>query len=251
MRHLRELMGDRESSIGVFVTLMAPGVIQVLGSLRDHGVDWALIDAQHFPLSSEGMAELVGAGLAADLPVMVRVGRDDIRGAALALDLGAQGVVFPVVSSAAQAAGLLTACRYPPSGTRSVGGLRGHLRPNVSEPDPVVCFNIEDRAGVDELDSILSLDGLDAVFPGPVDIARSYGVPVSAPEVESVLAQIEEQARLRGVARMVYADQVDTARAAVDRSAELIVLGTDYGLLQRQIADLLTGVAGRPGAGPA
>jgi 2-keto-3-deoxy-L-rhamnonate aldolase RhmA len=240
MTHLRHLLDEDRPIAGCFVTLMTPGVIEVFGSLRSHGLTWVLIDGQHFPVTREHLAELIRTAEAAGLACLVRVGRDDLLGASLALDLGAQGIVFPVVQTEQQARRLVDACRFPAAGTRSIGGLRNHLRNGLADPEPLVVVNIEDREGLNRLDQIVRVPGVDLVFPGPVDLAKSLGVPEKDPTVAEALLDIERRAANGGVGAMVYCATPAEAREAIKRNVHLLILGTDYGLLRQQASDFLS-----------
>lgn len=247
MTDLRSRMTDDPPALGTFVMLMSPNVVEVLGTLVPRGLSWVAVDAQHQALNAETLADVVKTAELFGLSCLVRVGVGDTTTAELALDLGAEGVIFPVVGSADDARAAVAACRYPPEGTRSIGGLRRLLRPD--DRTPLCVIQIESEGGVDALDEILAVDGIDAVFPGKVDLGRSLGLAeryadpdARAAALSDAIDAIERRAAERGIASMRHCETVEAARRAVDAGCSLITLGSDMGFLVASGGALLAGV---------
>ena len=145
------------------------------------GLDWLCVDLQH---GFHTMADLLGFMQVADLtdtPVLVRIEYLDSRTVHRVLDAGARGVIFPTIDTAQQAADAVAMCRYPPNGHRSWGPARLALGdPGYSierADDDVVCIiMVESRAGLDNLDEILAVPGIDAILVGPSDLGIALGV---------------------------------------------------------------------------
>ncbi len=136
------------------------------------------------------------------MPVLVRLASHDEAQLARVLDAGVDGVIIPAVESAAQAEHLVQAACFPPRGRRSKGLARASL--HGPRDQPLLLAMVETRAGLDHLDDILGVDGVDGIFPGPYDLAVSLGqesvlhtAVVSA--IESVIDRTRGRGRITGV----------------------------------------------------
>ena len=145
------------------------------------------------------------------------------------LDIGAQSLLIPMIESAAQARAVLGATRYPPEGFRGVGAALARASRFGAVPDYVTSANgeicllvqVESRAGLDALDDILAVDGVDGVFIGPADLAADMGHPgrADAPEVTrailAALARIRAAGKAAGVLALepAFADECRAAGA--------------------------------------
>ena len=144
------------------------------------GVDAATVDCQHGMVGfSDAIAMFQAIGTTDALP-MVRPSANDPAQIMRFLDAGAYGVICPMISTAAQAAQLVSACRYPPAGTRSFGPARGTLYGGAdyferANEEILVLAMIETREALANLDAILTTPGLDGVYVGPNDLAIELG----------------------------------------------------------------------------
>ncbi len=229
-----------ESLTGTFVQCHDPGQCEFLGRL---GFDLLCVEGEHSAMGVESVQGLVAAAALAPIPALVRVAGNDPIAIAAALDAGAAGVIVPRVDDAAGAAAAMAATRYPPSGERGLGPSRatgfgaaiGAYLARANE-ELLLAVQIETRAAVDALASILEVDGVDMIFVGPGDLGCSLGIDdPGSPElrriVESVLRQSRERGRLTGI---WAANPADAARwRAV--GAELVILGSDLIWLARGV----------------
>jgi 4-hydroxy-2-oxoheptanedioate aldolase len=157
------------------------------------------------------------------------------------LDAGARGVVFPGIATAQQAADAVAMCRYPPAGRRSWGPARLALADRVygterANDDVLVIIMIESRAGLENLDEILAVPGIDAILVGPSDLGIDLGVgpqpdPLPGPHVEA-LQTIAGRCAAAGIVPMTYA--VSAAGVNMFRTLGYGVFGvsSDAGLLR-------------------
>src|SRR5512139_3001531 len=117
----RQRLKDREALVGTIVSLGSPEVAEVLSAA---GFDWLFVDAEHSPLDALAIQRIViGAG---STPCLVRLARGDEVSIKKALDVGAAGIIAPLVNSAEQAAAVVCHAKYAPLGTRGVGASRAH-----------------------------------------------------------------------------------------------------------------------------
>lgn len=163
------------------------------------GFDFVALDLQHGLYGYESALSAIRGVNTTPVPAIVRVPSHDPAFAGKLLDAGAHGIIFPMIETADDAAGAVKACRYHPRGARSFGPARAGLRfgrdPEVLGSLALCIVMIESARAVDNLDQILSVDGIDAVFIGPVDLAITYGMAPAAEPVPGVHADSMERVR--------------------------------------------------------
>lgn len=176
------------------------------------GFDAVLLDLEHGEFTTSALPGLLRGVEVAGATGVVRVARSEQLGAAL--DAGAAGVLVPDVRSAAEAGEVVRACTYPPGGTRGAAPMTrdvryGHRRfaEHVATTSPLVGVQVEGPEGVDALDEVLAVPGVDLVFLGAQDLSVRLGVPgeLDHPDVERVVADVAARARQAGVATGVWA----------------------------------------------
>lgn len=166
--------------LGFWLALADANVAEICAGL---GYDWLLIDAEHGPQTLPGIVEQLRA-IEATPPcsAIVRVPGHDPVAIRQILDLGAQTIMVPMVETAQQASDIVSASRYPPAGDRGLGGARaarwGGYPAYVSEANERLCIiaQIETGTAVDNIEEIAKVDGIDALFLGPADLAATQGL---------------------------------------------------------------------------
>lgn len=161
------------------------------------GVDAATVDCQHGMVGFADAIAMFQAIATTDAVPMVRPSANDPALIMRYLDAGAYGVICPMISTAEQAARLVSACRYPPAGTRSFGPARGALYGGSdyfgkANAEILVLAMIETRDALANLDAILATPGLDGVYVGPNDLAIELGhAPKTEHDNADVIAAVE------------------------------------------------------------
>lgn len=178
-RSLREALSTGRPLLGAWLQMPNPVAAEAVGHL---GFDWIGIDTQHGLIGYETMLSMLQAIAITGTPAVVRVSGNIPGEIGRALDSGAQGIIVPLVETAEAAAHAADACRYPPRGHRSWGALRPALETVPYSPgagdEQAVCFAmVETVTGVDNIDAIAAVDGVDVVYVGPSDLASSAGLP--------------------------------------------------------------------------
>ena len=166
---------------GMWVCSGSPLVAEICAG---SGLDWLLIDAEHSPNGLESILAQLQAVNGYPVQVMVRPPVNDTVLIKQYLDLGAQNLLIPMVNSAAEAEAAVAATRYPPHGVRGVGSALARAARWNRVPDYLarasdtvsVTVQIESAAAVDAVEEILAVDGVDAIFLGPSDLAASMGL---------------------------------------------------------------------------
>lgn len=190
-----KLVGERRL-VGTWLTLTDPVAAEIA---RESGLEFAIVDGEHAPLGPETIHLLVGALRGGAVSAVVRVPANEPVYFATALDAGADGVLVPQVRSADDVARAVRSSRYPPEGARGWGPRRpsGYGRDAaayraVANDNAAVIIQVELKEAVENLASILRVDGFDAVLVGPNDLAGSLGHPgeITHPEVQDTIRSI-------------------------------------------------------------
>ncbi|MGL4256690.1 MAG: aldolase/citrate lyase family protein [Microbacterium sp.] len=234
------LAGADRPLTGMWVCSGSPLVAEICAGA---GLDWLLIDMEHSPNGLESvLAQLQAVGAYPVTPV-VRVPIGDVVTLKQVLDLGAQNILVPMVSSAAEAEELVAAVRYPPRGRRGVGSaLARSARWNrvddyLAHADEHVSLfvQIETVAGVEAAAEIAAVDGIDGVFVGPSDLAASMGLlgQQTHPDVAAAVLRTFDAVRTAGKPVGVNAFDPAAARSYLDAGAGFILVGADVALLAR------------------
>jgi 4-hydroxy-2-oxoheptanedioate aldolase len=216
--------------------------VQLVQALARTGVDWLMIDTEHAPIGIESVAAMIAATGGTPAAPIVRVPGVRAELVKPVLDCGALGVVFPQVATRAEAEATVSAVRYAPEGRRGYGPTYAALRWGLPNLDYLKAANdailnvvlIESLAGVDALDDILTVPGLDVVAVARGDLSESLGVAgqFDHPRMREVVARAETAILShKDVALGGIAFSPDEARAMIERGHRFVVLGSDAGLI--------------------
>jgi 2-keto-3-deoxy-L-rhamnonate aldolase RhmA len=229
---IREKLAGGGVVMNVMVPFHSPTTIEMLGVA---GVDMVMLDAEHGSIDEAQGEHMVRAAEVVDLPAIVRVPNNQHSTILRWLDLGCSGILAPHVASAEEAADVVEAVKYGPAGKRSYGGPRAHLISRASATDYVERANretiviglFEDAAGIDQIDRIFAVEGLDALAVGPNDLAFSMGYPAQPwhPEVQKVVDRVIEASRKAGKATGLPASDAAQARDHVSRGCRIVSVG--------------------------
>ena len=235
---LKRALADDRAILGYLVTMPS---VQLVQALARTGVDWLMIDTEHAPVGIESVAALVAATSGTPATPIVRVPGVRPEFVKPVLDCGALGVVFPHIETREQAEATVQAVRYAPAGRRGYGPTYAALRWGVSNLEYLKLANdavlnitlIESLPGVEALDAILSVRGLDVVAVARGDLSQSLGVAgqFDDPRLQEVVAKAEKTILSHDVALGGIAFSADDARAMIARGYRFIVLGSDAGLV--------------------
>lgn len=161
-------------AVGGWLQLPGAATAELMGSI---GFDAVCVDTQHGLIGEDALLGMLQALTAAGTPGVVRVGWNSPAAITAALDRGAHAVIVPLVNSPAEARAAAAACRYPPQGSRSYGPTRHAWL--AAPPEPLCIVMVETVQAVDAVAEIVAVDGVDAVFVGPSDLALSAGMALS------------------------------------------------------------------------
>lgn len=224
------------------------------------GFDWLLIDGEHAPNDVRSILAQLQALAAYPVHPVVRPPVGDVHLIKQLLDIGAQSLLVPLVESADQARHLVSATRYPPVGIRGVASAlarasRWNRVPNYLESaDAEICLlvQIETRQGLEQLDAIAAVDGVDGVFIGPADLSAALGHRgnPSHPDVQTAIEGAIARIRAAGKAPGILAVDETLARRYLSLQCTFVAVGIDLTLLARAAQDLVRKFKTTPGAVP-
>jgi 4-hydroxy-2-oxoheptanedioate aldolase len=166
------------SILGIWQQIPAPMISRFLAQM---GWDWIILDLQHGSCNWETAYECIHIIRAAGARPLVRVGIGQTSDVQKALDLGAGGVIVPMVNSREESLRMAAAAKYPPLGERSMGGdphyHYGHDYAERANQATLLLVQIEHIQAVENVEAILDVPGVDGCFVGPTDLALSMGLP--------------------------------------------------------------------------
>lgn len=199
--------------------------------------DWLLIDTEHSPNDLPSVLAQLQAIAGYDASAAVRPHIGETHVIKQILDLGCQTLIVPMVESAAQAEMLVKSMRYPPHGIRGVGGAGARATGFSSHADYLttadgeMCLvvQIESREGLDALDEILMVDGVDAVFIGPSDLSANLGHigNTAAPEVVTAVETALDKIAASDKASGIMALDLVAAKAYLARGVDFVAVSID------------------------
>lgn len=215
------------------------------------GFDTLCVDMQHGTTEMNEVWPMLQAISQTDTVPVVRVPWNDPATIMKALDLGAYGIIVPLVNTAEEAAKAVSACRYPPVGIRSSGPVRAV---HYGGPDYVANANdeivimamIETKEGLANLDAICATPGLDAVYIGPADLSFALGMEPRGDNPDPVhiatCDKIRESAHQHGIKAVMHCASAAFAAEAVKRGFDMVMLTSDLASMiagaRRQLDEL-------------
>lgn len=219
------------------------------------GYDWVVLEAEHSPNTLPNLLHQLQALEAYDIDAIVRPQSDDPVLIKQILELGARSILIPVVESRQQAENIVKATRYPPEGIRGMGSIMGRsgrwgaIENYVQTANEHICIiaMIETKRGIDNINEILAVDGIDAVFFGPNDLSASLGV------IDQVLNDKVIDAIKVGISAAkdakkpsgVLTVNLEMMKEYADLGARILGIGIDTLILLNQSRNLLARAKGR------
>ncbi len=244
------LRGDK-AMIGFWLSLASPYTAEIAGGA---GFDWLLIDGEHGPNDIPLLLSQLQTLAACPVAPVVRVPVGETWMIKQVLDIGAQTVLVPMVDSADQARQLVKAMNYPPKGVRGVGAAVARASAFNRIPDYLTTANdeiclivqVESKAAVDAIEAIAAVEGVDAIFIGPADLAADMGYPgrgsdpVVLETIERAILRIQAAGKPAGI---LTSDPL-LARRYIELGAKFVAVGTDVTLFSQATTALARGFRG-------
>lgn len=237
--NLKKALHDGKIVFGPFLKITDPAVVEIMGFA---GFDFAIIDEEHGPISMESAQNMIRAAESVNITPIIRVGDNNEALILRALDIGAQGIEIPQVNSRSDAVRAVKSVKYSPQGERGV--CRYVRAANYSSMDKFKYFksandetmiiaHIEGVKGINNLDEILLVSGIDVIFIGPYDLSQSLGIPgeVNHPLVVEKMKEVILKCKENKVAVGTFADDVKTAKSWISLGIQYMSFSVDVGIL--------------------
>lgn len=238
--NLKQRLKNGEHLVGTMVTTFASADMAKL--LQQYGFDFFIIDCEHGSFNTREVADMIAVARAIGLPAMVRIPEMRREHALKFTEMGANGLLLPNTESAEQAKMLVDCTKYAPMGHRGVSLSRPHTdfakvdgvsyMARANEENILLC-QIESRAGVQHIDEIMAVDGIDAALIGPNDMTQDYGKldHFDDPEIVDAFSRIVAAAKTHGKFSGAHFGALNPLLPWVSRGMQLNMWSSDIGLM--------------------
>lgn len=242
-----KLNGD--GAIGVFSKTCDPAFIETMGYA---GADYVIIDLEHGPNSVQSVQNLIrGAQVAGIMPI-VRVKESCASVMSEVLDIGAGGIQVPQITTREEAENVIKRTKFAPVGERGVCrfvraaqySAKNRFEYFKDANNTVTILQIEGQEGIDNLDDIISVEGIDVIFIGPYDLSQSLGVAgqIDHPMVEKKMLEIIKSCAEKGITVGTFVDTVENARKWQKLGVKYISYSVDMGIFYEAMRDILKSI---------
>lgn len=238
-REFRKRLIGRENVLGTFIKTPTSHATEIFGIL---GFDFVVFDQEHAAIGQNALDMMILGARASNIAAIVRVGDSSDQNILSVLDCGATGVLVPHVATAEKARNIVAACRYK-NGHRGVatttragqfGGVPSaeHMKNQDAE---VTCIAmIEDVSALDEIDEIVRVDGLDAIFIGRGDLTAAIGaLSMTSAETYEIVAPIMAAAKKADLPIIMLSPNRDDAEAMAKLGASAFIISSDHGFMRK------------------
>jgi len=237
--NLKEVLKEGKNVFGPFMKFTDPAAVEIMGFA---GFDFVIIDAEHGPISMQSAQNMIRAAETVNITPIIRVSSNDEALILRALDIGAQGIEIPQINSKSQAIKAVKSVKYSPQGERGV--CRYVRASNYSSMDKFKYFksaneesmiitHIEGVEGINNLDEILSVPGIDVIFIGPYDLSQSLGIQgqVNNSLVVEKMKEVVLKCKQSKIAVGSFADDIQTAKKWISLGIQYMSFSVDVGIL--------------------
>ena len=217
------------------------------------GLDWVAVDLEHGHLDFKDVIGHIRTVRGSETSMIVRVPESQQGTVKRVLDMGAHGVLLPLMRTRADVETGFSYARYPPAGVRGVGGERAvkwgmgfeeYLK--SADKETLVIPLIETRESVDNIDDILAIAGLEAIFFGPADLSASYGHlgAWEGPGVAERIIDVRDKAAAKGIASGIMSRSIADSQLRKEQGFGMVGIGSDFGLMIRALAENIKALGG-------
>jgi 2-keto-3-deoxy-L-rhamnonate aldolase RhmA len=228
---------------------------EIAEEAAQHGFDFVWLDWQHGAWSESSLNAALASFVHVDTVPLVRTLGPDAAWIGRMLDLGALGVIIPMVDTAEQCEAIVRAAKFPPRGSRSATGLRtayhaGHSYFDYTEnanDEILTIVMVETPRGVSNVRQMMAVPDIDCILIGPYDLSRSVGVPMGDPQAEELVQEVLKASKESGVAAGYVTNSPAEAEMRAAQGFRMICPGHDITTLteafrsMKQCSDRLRG----------
>lgn len=241
MKPLKSRLAEGRVTVGSWLTLAHPAIAEIMSKA---GFDWLTIDLEHSVITIREAEELIRIIVLSGVVPLVRLSANDPVQIKRVMDAGAHGVIVPMVNFSAAAEAAVEAVRYPPMGKRGVGLARAQgygssfdrYREWINR-ESVVIVQVEHIEAVENLEAILSVEGVDGFIVGPYDLSGSLGVPgqFDHPSMKEAMGRIRTVGLSSGKAFGIHIIEpnLEELRQRLDEGYSFVAYSLDIRMLDR------------------
>lgn len=248
MGNLKKKLSRNELTIGTWLTIPHQSIVEVFSTAN---FEWITIDIEHSAIDYRDVMNLLGHIQGNGMEALVRVSKNEEVVIKKVMDAGADGIIVPMINSKSDAEKAVSLVKYPPKGKRGVGLSRAQkYGPGFEEyktwveEEAVVIAQIEHIDAVNNIDSILSVPGIDGILVGPYDLSASLGLPgdYNNNNVKEALRTVEEAARAKNVpfGFHVIESEAEEVFRRQQEGCTLIVFSVDFLFLGNKVREEMT-----------
>jgi 4-hydroxy-2-oxoheptanedioate aldolase len=248
---VRQSLKNGQHQVGTWLSLSSPTAARFMAR---SGFHWLTVDMEHSDCNWTTAASIFAHVAEAGCTPLIRVPSISHENTKRALDLGAHGIVFPMCNSVEQAELAVASCKYPPHGTRSVGGSMHALNFDTNAADYyqrandeiLVVVQAEHIDAVERIEQILAVPGVDAVFIGPNDLLASMGktprMDSDDPDFVAALDRIRQAALANAVAPGLHVADAATALKRIEQGWKFIAVSSELGMMNHAAAGIVSSI---------
>ena len=236
---LKNKLAEKPYVLGAFVASCSPTNVEILGM---NGLDFVILDMEHSPLGLETMVDMIRAAEAYDMVAIPRVYTIETKLMRRVLDIGAHGLLVPMVNNMTDAKYIIDAVKFPPLGARGMNAGRGprwgaYDRYILEANDALfTMFQCETREGLDHVEEIAQMEGLDSIFIGTGDLSLDMGHPqdLKDPEVVAAIDTILTACQRNGKIPGIVTGSPEVAAERIRQGFRIVTIMNDLGMFKKQ-----------------
>ncbi|MHC4874150.1 MAG: HpcH/HpaI aldolase family protein [Planctomycetota bacterium] len=247
--NFKEKLNSKKAVCGIFSKTNDPMIVEAVGR---SGFDFIILDNEHGPNSQRELLPLIMASELCGMSPVVRVGELSQIEIQRTLDLGIAAIQIPQINSKEDALKVIEFCKYYPLGQR---GVCRYVRPAdyslkdkteyfAEQNEVAVIIHIEGKEGLESIDEIIEVDGLDVIFVGPYDLSQSLGIPgeVENPILLKEIKMISDKCKAKNKHVGIFTENVDSANKYIEMGVKYISYSVDVGILAQQCEKIVEGI---------
>ena len=240
INRLLEKIRSKQVAIGSHITCNDPQQTEIIGNV---GFDYFWIDTEHTAIEKYTLLQHLIAARAANIPAFVRIAWNDHVLAKPVLEMGVQGIIFPMIETAADADRAVKSCLYPPEGNRGFGPRRATKYGLDSVEDYISVeskkilklIQIETKSAVENIEEIARIPGVDILVLGPMDLSGAYGKlsKLNDPEIQNIYRHVVKKAHEAGKPILVSSGNFshESIKMWAEMGMDLITVGSEAGFM--------------------
>ena len=247
---LKEKISKNEPVVGASTTFTDCTVTELLAEV---GYDFNWIDTEHTRIDKNEVVHHLMANKGTNCASFIRIPWNDPVLVKPILEFGPDGVIFPFINTPEQAEQAVKSCKYPPEGFRGWGPKRANKYGTMNEEEYIknaysqfwTIIQVEHVESIENLDEILSVDGIDAIMVGPSDLSASVGLirQTNHKNVKEEMDKIAEVVNRHDVIfGAVAGNNPQIAKEWLDRGADMIRVGSEFGQLKKAAQNIYEGI---------